>query len=110
MQASPGQEDDYTLLLPWPPGVRIARLCLFHVLFLIPWPIPDYSEWSVSKFATSSRGLYHRDSRGGKCGRPCPSRVVDCRVRGVEVCTTIPQSVVDVRFRFPHRKARPKLK
>ena len=33
-----------TLVRRWPPGVRIACLCLFHVL------IPDYSERSVSKF------------------------------------------------------------
>ncbi len=102
MQASPGQEDDYTLVLPWPPGVRIARLCLFHGLFR-----------TIRNGVCQSLRL-----QAGVCNIERQSWMASAgdRVRRVwstavcEVCTTIPQSVVDVRFRFPHRKARPKLK
>jgi hypothetical protein len=52
----------------------------------IPWPIPDYSERSVSKFdfkQGSTIALYYRESwcqcvAAGTC-----RRVVDCRVRCV---------------------------
>ena len=98
MHASPGQEEDYTLVLPWPPGVRIACLCLFHGLFRT-------IRNGVCQSLTSSRGLYHRETVvDGKCGRPCLS--VATRVWSTagapdgRRCVTIPQSVVrDSGFR-----------
>ena len=78
MHASPGQEEDYTLVLPWPPGVRIACLCLFHGLFRT-------IRNGVCQSLTSSRGLYHRETVVDGQVRATVSvrRVsVDCRAAG----------------------------
>jgi len=59
MHASPGPEEDSTLVLPWPPGVRIACLCLFHGLFRT---IRNGVCQSLTSSTGSTIALYYRES------------------------------------------------
>ena len=59
MHASPGPEEDSTLVLPWPPGVRIACLCLFHGLFR---NIRNGVCQSLTSSTGSTIALYYRET------------------------------------------------